>query len=94
MDQGSAVLDAGTDNEKKFDELLLQEISQPQTVRYFFDLPKPAQMAARELYEVQWEDGHVYGNVDELDPLNGEAVQTKPSLTADVLSECITWQGW
>ena len=75
MAQGVAVLDAGTDNEKKIDELLLQEISQPQTVRYFFDLPKPAQIAPRELYEVQWEDGHVYGNVDELDPLNGEAAK-------------------
>ena len=41
VSQGRAVLDAGTDKEKTFDDLLLQEISQPQTVRYFFDYPKP-----------------------------------------------------
>lgn len=70
--EGTAVLDAGTDKEKTFDKLVLQEISQPQTVRYFFDYPKPSQVPAREVYEVQWEDGHVYGNVDELDPTNGE----------------------
>jgi hypothetical protein len=70
---GSAVLRAGTDSEKTYDssDLLMQEISQPQTVRYFFDYPKPNKIAAREMYEVQWEEGHVYGNVDELDPTNG-----------------------
>ena len=73
MAQGSAVLNQGTDKEREFRELLLQEISQPQTVRYFFDYPKPSQVAGREMYEVQWEEGHVYGNVDELDPTNGEA---------------------
>ncbi len=80
MSQGSAVLDAGSDREKKFDQLLLQEISQPQTVRYFFDYPKPSQIATREMYEVQWDDGHVYGNVDELDPTNGEAATATAKL--------------
>ena len=88
------MLDAGTDKEKTFDDLLLQEISQPQTVRYFFDYPKPTQVAAREMYEVQWDDGHVYGNVDELDPSNGEAATTIPLHNRLVFRGCVAFQGW
>lgn len=84
--QGAAVLDAGTDKEKTFQELALQEISMPQTVRYFFDFPKPQQVAKRELYEVQWGEGHVYGNVDELDPTNGETTHALPRFTVDLVA--------
>ena len=48
----------------------MQEISQPQTVRYFFDYPDANKIKAKEIYEVIWSEGHVYGNVDELDPTN------------------------
>jgi hypothetical protein len=94
VSQGSAALNAGTDKEKTFDELLLQEISQPQTVRYFFDYPKPSQVAPREMYEVQWDDGHVYGNVDELDPSNGEtATAPLPNYTTDSFQRLLCVSG-
>ena len=38
--------------------------------RYFFDYPKPNAIAPRELYAVEWAEGHVFGNVDELDLSN------------------------